>query len=892
MAFCSAAAVLPDGIHRNSDAFAQNSAAVEDLISQLHSHIHKVGGGGGPEAVKRNRSRNKLLPRERIDRIIDPGSSFLELSQLAGHNLYEEPLPSGGIITGIGPVHGRLCMLVANDPTVKGGTYYPITVKKHLRAQEIAAECKLPCIYLVDSGGANLPRQAEVFPDRDNFGRIFYNQAEMSAEGIPQIALVLGSCTAGGAYIPAMADESIMVKGNGTIFLAGPPLVKAATGEEVSAEDLGGASMHCKLSGVSDHFAEVLFSFSRSYVFHKKHKTIIFFYIPECKMQPVIDELHGLAIGRNVVKNLYMAGKGAISSPSLSSDYKEPLYDVKDLRSIAPADQKQPFDIRSVIAHIVDGSEFDEFKKLYGTTLVTGFARIYGQPVGIIGNNGILFTESALKGSHFIELCAQRNIPLIFLQNITGFMVGSKSEASGIAKAGAKMVMAVSCAKVAKITVIVGGSFGAGNYGMCGRAYSPNFLFLWPTAKISVMGGMQAAGVLAQIERSNKKRQGIEWTKEEEEQFKSRVVEAYEREGSPYYSTARLWDDGIIDPADTRKILGLCLSASIKHVPEDTKYGVFRMVDMVFGLPWAVDTEGLRQYMSMFGPLDDCIVVKLVDEDWLEVIKNKDTEANPEFCSMFDLLLYLVRLTKIAKKEKRAPAKNATRIYVSRIPPSVNASMFRSYFEDFGDITDLCMPKVRHDRGIRVGQAGDYYVREENSSKLRSFYQEFKLELLGNKLTHGCELDSVDAIMAESHELCGSTLFVDRANLRDEDMRYPSRVAQGGYDAYNAHISAATHHAALGSPTLYDFPGSAYGRRYFGPYHGMGKEIFVGRIPQEASADDLRQYFSRFGRVLDVYIPKDPKRTEHRGFGFVTFAEDGAADHVYCRTHQILGQKV
>ncbi|XP_010926402.2 methylcrotonoyl-CoA carboxylase beta chain, mitochondrial isoform X1 [Elaeis guineensis] len=545
MAFCSAAAVLSDGIDRSSDAFARNSAAVQDLISQLHSHIHQVLSGGGPEAVKRNRSRNKLLPRERIDRIIDLGSSFLELSQLAGYNLYEEPLPSGGIITGIGPVHGRLCMFVANDPTVKGGTYYPITVKKQLRAQEIAAECKLPCIYLVDSGGANLPRQAEVFPDRDNFGRIFYNQAKMSAGGIPQIALVLGSCTAGGAYIPAMADESIMVKGNGTIFLAGPPLVKAATGEEVSAEDLGGASMHCKISGVSDHFAK--------------------------------DELHGLAIGRDVIKNLYMAGKGAISSTRFSSDYKEPVYDVMDLRSIAPSDQKQPFDIRSVIARIVDGSEFDEFKKLYGTTLVTGFARIYGQPVGIIGNNGILFTESALKGTHFIELCAQRNIPLIFLQNITGFMVGSKSEAGGIAKAGAKMVMAVSCAKVPKITLIVGGSFGAGNYGMCGRAYSPNFLFLWPTAKISVMGGIQAAGVLAQIERSNKKRQGVEWTKEEEEKFTSRVVEAYEREGSPYYSTARLWDDGIIDPADTRKVLGLCLSASIKHVPEETEYGVFRM---------------------------------------------------------------------------------------------------------------------------------------------------------------------------------------------------------------------------------------------------------------------------------------------------------------------------
>ncbi|KAJ6816391.1 methylcrotonoyl-CoA carboxylase beta chain, mitochondrial [Iris pallida] len=536
--------VLADGVDRGSDAFVRNSAAARELLSDLHSHIHRVLGGGGAEALRRHRGRNKLLPRERIDRIVDDGSSFFELSQLAGYDLYEEPLPSGGIITGIGPVHGRLCMFVANDPTVKGGTYYPITVKKHLRAQEIAAECNLPCIYIVDSGGANLPRQADVFPDRDNFGRIFYNQAKMSAEGIPQIALVLGSCTAGGAYIPAMADESVIVKGNGTIFLAGPPLVKAATGEEVSAEDLGGASLHCKVSGVSDYFAD--------------------------------DELDGLAIGRNVVKNLHMAGKGFKES-TITLDHKDPLYDAEELRLIAPTDQKQPFDIRSVIARIVDGSEFDEFKKLYGTTLVTGFARIFGQPVGIIGNNGILFTESALKGSHFIELCAQRNIPLIFLQNITGFMVGSKSEASGIAKAGAKMVMAVSCAKVPKITLIVGGSFGAGNYGMCGRAYSPNFLFLWPTAKISVMGGNQAAGVLAQIERSNKKRQGIEWTKEEEEKFKSKVVEAYDREGSPYYSTARLWDDGIIDPADTRKVLGLCLSAAAKDVPVETKYGVFRM---------------------------------------------------------------------------------------------------------------------------------------------------------------------------------------------------------------------------------------------------------------------------------------------------------------------------
>ncbi|KAJ9705047.1 hypothetical protein PVL29_003206 [Vitis rotundifolia] len=496
--------VLPDGVDRQSPSFSQNSAIMNDYISQLKSHVQKVLSGGGAEAVRRNRSRNKLLPRERIDRLLDPGSSFLELSQLAGHELYEETLPSAGIITGIGPVHGRLCMFVANDPTVKGGTYYPITVKKHLRAQEIAAQCKLPCIYLVDSGGAYLPKQADVFPDRDNFGRIFYNEAQMSAEGIPQIALVLGSCTAGGAYIPAMADESVMVKGNGTIFLAGPPLVKAATGEEVSAEDLGGATVHCKTSGVSDYFAQ--------------------------------DELHGLAIGRNIIKNFHMAGKLGIVNElqNIIPEYKEPVYDVKELRSIAPADHKQSFDIRSVIARIVDGSEFDEFKKLYGTTLVTGFARIFGQPVGIIGNNGILFNESALKGAHFIEICTQRNIPLVFLQNITGFMVGSRSEANGIAKSGAKMVMAVSCAK--------------------------------------------AAGVLSQIERSNKKKQGIQWPKEEEEAFKAKVVEAYEKEGSSYYSTARLWDDGIIDPADTRKIIGLCISATTTNIaPKDTKYGVFRM---------------------------------------------------------------------------------------------------------------------------------------------------------------------------------------------------------------------------------------------------------------------------------------------------------------------------
>ncbi|XP_024516845.1 methylcrotonoyl-CoA carboxylase beta chain, mitochondrial isoform X2 [Selaginella moellendorffii] len=498
-----------------------------------------------PKTLSRHRARNKLLPRERIDQLLDAGSPFIELSQLAGFDMYDEQVPSGGIVTGIGSIHGRLCMLVANDPTVKGGTYYPITVKKHLRAQEIAAQCSLPCIYLVDSGGANLPRQADVFPDRDHFGRIFYNQARMSEAGIPQIALVLGSCTAGGAYVPAMADESVIVKENGTIFLAGPPLVKAATGEEVTAENLGGADLHCKVSGVADHFAK--------------------------------DELHALGIGRKIVRNLHLAA----STPNVKLDedavVREPLYDPSELHGIIPEDLRQSYDIRSVIARIVDGSEFHEFKKLYGSTLVTGFAKIHGQSVGILGNNGILFTESALKGAHFIQLCAQRHIPLLFLQNITGFMVGSKSEASGIAKAGAKMVMAVACAKVPKITVIVGGSYGAGNYGMCGRAYSPNFLFLWPNARISVMGGSQAAGVLVQIEKEQRSRKGNPWSKEEEELFKSKTVESYEREANPYYATARLWDDGVIDPADTRQVVGLCLKAASQSSPQTSKYGVFRM---------------------------------------------------------------------------------------------------------------------------------------------------------------------------------------------------------------------------------------------------------------------------------------------------------------------------
>lgn len=537
--------ILHDPIDTSSESYSKNYKSMECLVLEMRRLVDKVLEGGGAKAIERHKGRNKLLPRERINRLLDPGSPFLELSQLAGHNLYDEPLPSGGIVTGIGFIHERICMLVANDPTVKGGTYYPITVKKHLRAQEVAAQSNLPCIYLVDSGGANLPRQAEVFPDRDHFGRIFYNQARMSEAGIPQIALVLGSCTAGGAYVPSMADESVIVRGNGTIFLAGPPLVKAATGEEVSAEDLGGAVLHCKVSGVSDHFAN--------------------------------DELHALAIGRKIVKNFHLAGYARQFNGMSHGEFVEPLYSAEELRGIVPVDRQQPYDIRSIIARVVDGSEFDEFKKLYGPTLVTGFARIHGQPVGILGNNGVLFTESALKGAHFIQLCAQRHIPLIFLQNITGFMVGSRAEASGIAKAGAKMVMAVSCAKVPKITIIVGGSFGAGNYGMCGRSYSPNFLFLWPNARVSVMGGTQAAGVLAPLEKERRKKQGLMWSPDEEEKFKAGVIDAYEQEGSPYYASARLWDDGIIDPADTRKVIAFSLAACTSVAPQASNYGVFRM---------------------------------------------------------------------------------------------------------------------------------------------------------------------------------------------------------------------------------------------------------------------------------------------------------------------------
>eukprot|EP00850_Spirogloea_muscicola_P004058 SM000017S02798 [mRNA] locus=s17:331791:335191:+ [translate_table: standard] len=515
------------------------------LLADLAAEVAKVREGGGAKAVERHRARGKLLPRERIDRLLDRGSPFLELSQLAGRGLYEDDVPSGGIVTGIGSIDGQLCMLVANDATVKGGTYYPITVKKHLRAQEIAKECRLPCIYLVDSGGANLPMQADVFPDRDHFGRIFYNQAQLSRAGVPQIALVLGSCTAGGAYVPAMADESVIVHKNGTIFLGGPPLVKAATGEVVSAEDLGGARLHCTTSGVTDHFAQ--------------------------------DEEQALSIGRNIVKHLDPKLGGLQMQLGGRSQIEKPLYDSEELRGLVPADGKQAFDVREIISRVADGSEFHEFKALYGQTLVTGFMRLEGMEVGVVANNGILFSESALKGAHFIQLCAQRHIPLLFLQNITGFMIGQKHEAGGIAKAGAKMVMAVACAQVPKVTVIVGGSYGAGNYGMCGRGYSPNFLFMWPNARISVMGGTQAAAVLSQVEADKRSRTNGSWDAEEEKAFRGKIEDGFEREGSPFYASARLWDDGIIDPADTRSVLALCFSAAKQLPLKATSYGVFRM---------------------------------------------------------------------------------------------------------------------------------------------------------------------------------------------------------------------------------------------------------------------------------------------------------------------------
>ena len=525
-----------------SESFKANQKVMSERLLVLEQTIQKIALGGNEKARERHRGHGKLLPRERLQRLLDEGSSFLELSQLAGFNVYDDDLPAAGLIAGIGRIHNTLCMIVINDATVKGGTYYPLTVKKHLRAQAIAEENNLPCIYLVDSGGAFLPKQDEVFPDREHFGRIFFNQARLSALNIPQIAVVMGSCTAGGAYVPAMADESIMVKDQATIFLGGPPLVKAATGEIISAQALGGAEVHCRQSGVADHYAN--------------------------------DDAHALLLTRNIIRHL---NRPKANTNLVRIKSCEPIYAIDELNGIIPTDPRKSFDIREVIARIVDGSEFDEFKALYGTTLVCGLAHLYGYPIGIIANNGILFSESALKGAHFIELCAQRKIPLLFLQNITGFMVGSKYEASGIAKNGAKMVMAVANARVPKLTVIVGGSFGAGNYAMCGRAYDPRFLWSWPNARISVMGGEQAANVLADINRDSYKKQGILWEATEEEAFKTQLREQYETQGNPYYASARLWDDGVITPSDTRKILGLSLEVALNAPIEATTFGVFRM---------------------------------------------------------------------------------------------------------------------------------------------------------------------------------------------------------------------------------------------------------------------------------------------------------------------------
>jgi len=533
--------VLKSSVDTRSDLFAGNAAAMKDAVADLREKVAQIEQGGGEKARDRHLGRGKLLPRDRIDTLLDEGTAFLEFSQFAGWEMYEDTVPAGGILTGIGRVSGRECVIVANDATVKGGTYFPITVKKHLRAQEIARQNNLPCIYLVDSGGANLPQQDDVFPDRDHFGRIFYNQATMSSQGIPQIASVMGSCTAGGAYVPAMSDEAIIVKDQGTIFLAGPPLVKAATGEVVSAEDLGGADVHTRISGVADHLAE--------------------------------DDTHALSLVRRIVANLNRPKRIDLEL----AEARDPLYAAEELYGVVNADIRKPYDVREVIARIVDGSEFDEFKARYGETLVTGFARIHGYPVGIVANKGILFSESAQKGAHFIELCSQRGIPLVFLQNISGFMVGQKYEAGGIAKDGAKMVTAVACAAVPKFTVIIGGSFGAGNYGMCGRAYSPRFLWMWPNARISVMGGPQAANVLAQVRRDNIEGRGESWSAEDEAAFKEPIEDQYESQGHPYYASARLWDDGIIDPADTRRVLGLGLSAALNAPIEETRFGVFRM---------------------------------------------------------------------------------------------------------------------------------------------------------------------------------------------------------------------------------------------------------------------------------------------------------------------------
>ncbi|OFZ19702.1 MAG: methylcrotonoyl-CoA carboxylase [Bdellovibrionales bacterium GWB1_55_8] len=533
--------VLKSHAHAGSSEFKENAAHHRSLARELEERLASVREGGGPEARSRHEKRGKLFVRDRISTLIDPGTAFLELSPLAGWQMYDGACPGGGIVTGIGSVHGREVMIVANDATVKGGTYFPITVKKHLRAQEVAAENRLPCVYLVDSGGAFLPMQAEVFPDRDHFGRIFYNQAQMSANGIPQIAAVMGSCTAGGAYVPAMSEETIIVRNQGTIFLGGPPLVKAATGEIVTAEELGGGDTHSRTSGVTDHLAA--------------------------------DDSHALEIVRDVISHLNRPQPTAIDRQTP----EDPLYDPEEIAGILPTDLRKPFDVREVIARLVDGSRFHEFKALYGTTLVCGFAHIYGYPVGILGNNGILFSESALKAAHFIELCSQRGIPLVFLQNITGFMVGRKYESGGIAKDGAKMVTAVSNARVPKFTVVIGGSFGAGNYGMCGRAYQPRMLWMWPNSRISVMGGEQAAGVLSQVKMEQLEAQGKKISAEEVEKIQAPIREQYEREGNPYTSTSRLWDDGILIPWKTREALAMALAASMNAPVPETRFGVFRM---------------------------------------------------------------------------------------------------------------------------------------------------------------------------------------------------------------------------------------------------------------------------------------------------------------------------
>ena len=532
---------LTNSINAQSADFKTKSSAMQALVDDLRSQVAQLQLGGGEKYQAKHLGRGKLLPRDRIDQLIDVGSPFLEVSQLAAHEVYDVPVPSAGILCGVGLVNGRHCMIIANDATVKGGTYFPLTVKKHLRAQDIALQNNLPCIYLVDSGGANLPQQDEVFPDKLHFGRIFYNQATMSSVGIPQIAVVMGSCTAGGAYVPAMADESIIVKQQGTIFLAGPPLVKAATGEEVSAEELGGADTHCRTSGVADHYAE--------------------------------SDQHALLIARQCIANCPKPAGYTL----LRKDAALPRYPAEELYGVVGTDLRKPFDVRDVIARVVDDSQFDEFKALYGTTLVCGFSHIDGYPVGIVANNGVLFSESAQKGAHFIELCCQRQIPLVFLQNITGFMVGKKYEAEGIAKHGAKMVTAVACAKVPKFTVIIGGSYGAGNYGMCGRAFEPNFMWMWPNSRISVMGGEQAAGVLTQVKRDQLAARGESFTATDERPMRDPVLEQYEHQGHPYYASARLWDDGIIDPKDTRNILSIALAAALNKPAQETRFGVFRM---------------------------------------------------------------------------------------------------------------------------------------------------------------------------------------------------------------------------------------------------------------------------------------------------------------------------